>query len=353
LFVRDRATNTTERVGLEFDGSQIPAADVWAQNVVFSGATISANGRYVAYSTWAPLDPRDAAIPPTPSWPDKPDVYLYDRVAHTTELVSVDTAGNPIHGWYPTLSADGRYVGFEHISQGSDGSDTYPIFVRDRQAATTTMVFANAAGSSPIMSRNGRYIVTDATGLTCLERELTAIDLSDGSTERIDVTDDGVGAEADNHLPPMASISDDGRYVAFLSASWNLAGLDGPTTHGGAFDQALLHAYVRDRQELSTTQAPDFHAPYVDWTEGTALTGDGRHIVFQGEGSGAGEVVDLDTGTTMPVGPGPAPNNLNTIIGSYGSGGVSGDGRYIAFTSQRYTSDGQRVRGEAFVQRVS
>src|SRR5438132_451471 len=60
------------------------------------------------------------------------DVFIRDRQTGTTERVSVDSAGNQVSGWYPAISADGRVVVF--LSPSSYGTG---LFVRDRSTGTT------------------------------------------------------------------------------------------------------------------------------------------------------------------------------------------------------------------------
>src|SRR5262249_34539985 len=64
VFVRDRATNTTERVSLREDGAQIQLADFGPYiGPIYTDISISADGRYVAYATFAALDPAARPIP--------------------------------------------------------------------------------------------------------------------------------------------------------------------------------------------------------------------------------------------------------------------------------------------------
>src|SRR3954451_10591814 len=61
--------------------------------------------------------------------------------AGSTELVSVTSTGGG--GEWPTISADGRYVGFPSDSDNLVPGDTTrgtDVFVRDRQAGTTELV---------------------------------------------------------------------------------------------------------------------------------------------------------------------------------------------------------------------
>src|SRR5258708_3289197 len=99
-------------------------------------------------------------------------LFADSAAAQVTELVSVASGG--VHGnWYSgaygvAISADGRYLAFESIATnlvpiGSDGSQL--IFVRDRIADTTRLVSLSTAGvpanggcNFPAISADGRFV---------------------------------------------------------------------------------------------------------------------------------------------------------------------------------------------------
>jgi Tol biopolymer transport system component len=123
------------------------------------------------------------------------DTFVHDRNSHMTERVSVSMAGGQTNGGSgePTISGDGRFVAFQSFANNLVPGDTngkMDIFVRDGLA---------------------------------------------GTTERVSVSSDGGQA---NDLSEHATISADGRYVAFLSSATNLVA-------GGT--NGRYHAFVRDR----------------------------------------------------------------------------------------------------------
>lgn len=137
IYVWDRLTGAQEVVSVTSDG--LPGF-----GFSFHHPSISPDGRYIVF-TWvgAPLTPAGGPeVPPGPS----PGgvvadfVYLRDRVARTTTLVSVDSSGSPVCcNSYPSLSADGRFVAFTsgdpNVVPG-DTNDTSDVFVRDRGEET-------------------------------------------------------------------------------------------------------------------------------------------------------------------------------------------------------------------------
>lgn len=127
-------------------------------------AEISANGRYVAFtSTASDLVPGDGGDL-------NPDVFARDLLARTTVKVSVDAAGGDANGSSvdPSISADGRYVAFASGASdlvAGDGNGKGDVFVRDLVAGTTVRVSADTAGmdangssGEPSISADGRYV---------------------------------------------------------------------------------------------------------------------------------------------------------------------------------------------------
>ena len=134
VFVHDRQAGTTERVSLHSNGAQ---ANGWSQE-----PGISADGRYVTF--WS----MDGLVPPSPGY----DIFLRDRLTGTTETVSLTNAGVPANGLSmgpSTISDDGRYVAFGSFSNdlgpGPVDSDL-DFFVRDRVAGTTEQVSVASSG---------------------------------------------------------------------------------------------------------------------------------------------------------------------------------------------------------------
>jgi hypothetical protein len=123
IFVHDRETGETTRVSVASDGTQADRDS--------SGATISADGRYVVFSSAA----SNLVVGDTNG---DGDVYLHDRV--TGETTRVSLANDGTQGNYGSeggsISADGRYVMFVSSSTNlvvGDTNNTYDVFVRDRE----------------------------------------------------------------------------------------------------------------------------------------------------------------------------------------------------------------------------
>jgi Tol biopolymer transport system component len=159
VFVRDRAKSTTERVsvgpgGVQGDGNSGGVFD-------FDTIAISADGRFVAFVSDATnLVPGDTNF--------STDVFVRDRAKGVTERVSVGPGGVQANdvSFFPSLSADGRFVAFQSGATNLVPGDTGGgIYVRDRELGTTERVDlgpggvqANEAGFDPAISADGRFV---------------------------------------------------------------------------------------------------------------------------------------------------------------------------------------------------
>ncbi|MDX6596110.1 MAG: hypothetical protein QOI72_1492, partial [Solirubrobacterales bacterium] len=176
-----------------------------------------------------------------------------------TNLVSRNSAGvqGDLESHWPSVSAHGRLVAFESGATnlvGNDTNNTTDIFVRDREGNKTSRVSVSSAGVeandasyTATITPDGRYVAfeSDATNL------VGGTDANGDSdvflrnrvthvTKRMSVSSAGVGGNGASYDP---SISDDGRFVVFWSDSSNLVGND---TNG------TTDIFVRDRERKTT-----------------------------------------------------------------------------------------------------
>src|SRR5690606_3796388 len=124
----------------------------------------------------------------------------------------------------PSISGDGRFVAFESYAANLVGSDTngtaLDVFVHDRNTGTTTLLTAGADGysSSPSISGDGRFVAFEsyATNLVASDPNgaIPDIFLHDRDTGATVLLTPGGGGPSF-----CASISGDGRYVAFTSGA--------------------------------------------------------------------------------------------------------------------------------------
>jgi subtilisin family serine protease/Tol biopolymer transport system component len=290
VFVHDQARDRTTRVSVASDGAE-------GNNSTFpTPPAISADGRYVAFPSYASnLVPGDTN--------NAEDVFVHDRVTGSTERVSIATDGSQTGQFtsssYPSLSADGRYVAF--ASGGSnlvpgDGNNTTDIFVRDRVADTTERVSIGAGGaeansfsSETAISADGRYVAfgSFASNLVAGDRnnasDIFVHDRAANTTERVSVASDETEG---NGFTSGPALSPDGRYAGFASGSTNLAGED--TNEG-------WDIFLRDRRRGTTERtsvASDGREANDGSLTATTIGGDGRYVAFA---SSASNLVPGDT----------------------------------------------------------
>lgn len=256
VFVRDRASNTTERIS-------VSTADLQS-NCNSARPSITPDGRYVAFDSCAY------------NWPITPgkiqgitDIFLRDRVAGTTTLVSTHLPG-PFpwdhHSDRPSISPDGRFVAFASRSntlapKGGNGASSSEIYVRDLVSGSTEWVsvhapvpFENIDSFEPQISADGNSVAFHSMtsslvpGDTNGEDDVFVRDRAAGTTERVSVTGDGsqgdtIGLSTCRTGSRHASMSGDGRFVVFRSCFTNL--VPGDTN-------ILADVFVRDRTARTT-----------------------------------------------------------------------------------------------------
>jgi Tol biopolymer transport system component len=226
IFVHDRQTGATTLVSVAIDGSE--------GNGDSEEVSISADGRYVAFRSWASnLVSGDTN--------NLPDIFVRDRQTGQTTRVSVASDGTQANNFSfePSISADGRYVAFMSWANNLVSGDTngdWDIFVHDRQTGATIRVSVatgggQAAGRSqrPSISADGRYVAFASSasnlvsGDTNNHPDIFVHDRQTGVTMRVSVASDGTQTYVFSFDP---SISADGRYVAFGSEADNLVSGD-------------------------------------------------------------------------------------------------------------------------------
>jgi Tol biopolymer transport system component len=207
VFVHDRQTGQTTRVSVASDGSQANHQTV--------GQTMSADGRYVAFYSYA-----SNLVPGGTNGGF--NTFVHDRQTGQTTRASLDTSG-ALQGDDPSFSADGRYLAFRHYY----GSRSHDIFVQDRHTGETTQVDVASDGTGgnsgsmyPSISADGRYVAFWSAASNLVPGDSNDVDdifVHDrltGETTRVSVATDGSQA---NLYSVRSSISADGRYVAFHS----------------------------------------------------------------------------------------------------------------------------------------
>jgi Tol biopolymer transport system component len=287
---------------------------------------VSADGRYVAFTSYARLVPADAD--------DARDVYLLDRATGRVTLESLVVDGIAArNSGNPNVSDDGRFLVYDtHVIAGN--AEPLNIMLRDRRDGVVRMLSrglageaANGASHSPSISGDGQLVaftsaatnlaagidaigastaiytvdvasgiitrigsgVSPSVGATAryvafassfdldprIHSDVFVHDTRLGTTTRVSVGRGGRAANARSWAP---AISADGRYVAFVSAASNLVTGD---------DNESPDVFVADWQ-LGSMELVSLSARRRsgnDASSNPAISADGRFVAFHSEAS--------------------------------------------------------------------
>jgi Tol biopolymer transport system component len=333
IFVRDRTAGVTSRVSKNSAGEE--------GTLVSYQPSISEDGRYVAFHSYA-----NNLV--TGDTNGAPDIFVRDRQTGTTTLVSKSSAGveGDTASFNPSISADGRYVAFRSVASNLVAGDTNgfeDVFVRDRQTGTTWLISKSSAGVQgegvsqyPSISADGRYVAFDSAATNLVAGDTNGVndifvrDRQTGTTTLVSKDSAGVQGEGTSY---RASISAEGRYVAFHSAATNLVSGD---TNG------VNDIFVRDRQTGTTTRVSKDSAGMQgdDDSFDPAISAEGRYVTFY---SGATDLVSDDTNTATDIFVRDRQTGTTTRVSKNSAGGevdgsswapaISADGRYVTFYS--------------------
>ena len=302
-------------------------------------APITSNGRYVVFESDAPdLVPDD--------FNGVTDVFLRDRVLGTTTRLSVDTDGNDADGASirPCITPDGHFVVFDSEATDlvpGDGNGEADVFLRDLTSGTTSRISldrfggeANGGSRIPSISDDGRFVAFVSNATDLIEGDgngVADIFLRDRVlqlNERVSVDQSGGDPDANSWTPSMSS---DGRYVAFHSVASNLVPGDG----------GVVDVFVRDRLLGSTVRATVSHlgSDPDGNSYGASISADGRHVSFWSRATNLipddtngfedTYVRDLDLATTERVSLRSDGSQIPDLPSWTPS--MSGDGRYVSF----------------------
>ncbi|MFN8016845.1 MAG: DUF4214 domain-containing protein [Acidimicrobiales bacterium] len=303
-YVRDRVAGTTTRVGLDDDEGQMLNTEVCA---------MSRNGQFVAFAGYG--GDADAA---------RTQLYLRDRVAGTTKLVSQSTGGSPssvttdfsgvLGADRCAVSDDGRYVAFQsqatNLASGDANGTGFDIFRRDLQTGTTIRISTSSGGAGgndfsgqPAMSGDGDVIAftSDANNLVANDtnglQDDFARKVSTSTTVRVSAK---FGSGEVYGVSSQPAVSGDGTLVAFQSMATDLVPED-TSSDTDIFVKSLTNgAVIRASKSANGTSLTGNEANVSFSTDGKALafvTEAGNHPGIS-PSSGSVVVKDLVTGAT-------------------------------------------------------
>jgi len=327
IFVRDRVTGVTKRVSVTDAALQADGAS--------SSPVISADGRWVAFTSYAAnLSLGDLNFPTGGA-----DVFLHDMVTGHTVRVSTSALGLSTNGEsdFPTISADGRYVGFDSTATDIVPGDTNKhgdVFVWDRDTQRTVRASVAADGTQADAGSGLASISADGTRIAFISaadnlvdddsngyKDAFVKDLRTGGVLRVDVASNGKQAQGDAQ---DVALSPDAGSVAFTTA-WPMT----PDDLNFSPD-VYRHDLMTNQTTLLSRLGPD--SGDVGYAYGASLDSSGDQIVFTAAIPGtnaAGSQVylwDRRTGVTRRI---PDPDADGTSHAAV----ISADGAHLAWAS--------------------
>jgi Tol biopolymer transport system component len=194
IFVHDRVTGATVRVSVDSAGNEADR--------ISSGATISGDGRFVAFSSWASklvLHDTNGVYDIFVHDRDPDGNGVFDEGNGVTTRVSVDSNGTQGdgHSFNAAISADGTRVAFQSQSDDLVPGDRNGRWTSRADCITGTTVRAASTGgrrgrqlSSPRPSADGQVVASNPSRRTRRrrherQRRRLHCDLSSGATTRV------------------------------------------------------------------------------------------------------------------------------------------------------------------------
>ena len=284
VFLRNRLLGTTVRVSLTLGGAQVQKG---ARLPVVSG-----DGTKVVFISesqfFGPGDTNQSA-----------DVILRDLQTGTNTLASVNSdgiVGDEASG-PADLSQDGHFVVFashaDNLVPGDD-NDLDDVFVRDMELGLTERVSVatdgtqgNGDSEDVSITPDGRFVSFSSKASNLVADDVLSAQIDVfvrdrllGTTELVSRAPDGTPGNQDSFF---ASMTDDGRYVAFMSRASNLV----PGDINGLSD-----VFVKDRLtgDVELVSVGWLGETVIEASDSPILSADGRFVVF---GSVADNLVPL------------------------------------------------------------
>jgi Tol biopolymer transport system component len=285
-------------------------------------------------------------------------IYVWDSQSGVSTLASVDT-NNAVPALStcdsPVLTPSGQFVAFTctgtPLTTNSTASQ-FHIYIRDLIASTTQLVDTDTNGvasaftplTSPCVSTNGMLAAYESLDPTFSGSNSPSIynvfigNVASNSIELVSVAASNLVTFAGNGPSTLSigSVSTNGRYVAFSSEARNLVAEDNNDFRDVFECDTVLGTNVL----VSVDTNGIFSGNGISITP--SVSGDGRYVAFTstatnlvvGDNNGLSDVFvrDLQQGVTALV----SVNTVGTGPGDHASSAptISVDGRYVLFYSQ-------------------
>jgi Tol biopolymer transport system component len=250
----------------------------------------------------------------------------------TTTLVTPGTVSSES----PEISADGGTVVFVSASallpaDDNDVRDTYRFSVETGELDLVSIDADGRAGDSfsdgPAISADGRYVAFESAASSLAvgdTNELTDVFLRDTLAGTTTAVTGSAGGVLSNGSSVEPDVSADGRYVAFTSSASNLVAQDA---------NGVTDVFVKDlaSNEVTRVSVTDAGAEAAGASREGSISGDGRYVAFsssdpdlaQGDTNGVADIFvrDLVAGHTYRVSVSSSGTQANDWSGDPSIGG--------------------------------
>jgi len=302
VFLRDRVAGTTRRISLTAAGTQSSCASTTPR--------ITPDGRYVVFGSCGALV--------APASGSLPQVYRYDRVSDSLQLVSTNASGQPCNASCPaaSISDDGNLIVFRSTATNlvADPLPAAGLFLRTLPGGAPILVNrpfqgerADGTAYGSAITGDGRFVYYGDTSTNLVPgdsngvADIFAFDRLAGTTQRVSLDNAGQQLAVESTLHGVSR--DGGSFLA--------------QTISGGFVCPEWGFYVRD---LSSGQSECIAMN----GNSVALSADGRRVFFTDWYSPDQDllqfqehayVYDRDTGLRFRV----TPPNMNRSVRLAGS----------------------------------
>ena len=274
IYAKDRANNSLEKISVGLNGED---ANGWSFVPQVSG-----DGDWVVFHSQASNLVRGDTNGVT-------DIFLYRRSTKKMRRISVDPVfgqGNNDSIW-PSISADGRFIAYKTLATNLNAQNRTGYIVYDRINNTNTWASPTTDGLDPngslshpaTISDNGRFMAfgSDATNLspgdTNNVKDVFLYDFYKATLDMVSLTSDG---QLSNGVSDSASISGQGQYLVFMSSATNFF----PNDQNGANDvfvKDLTTGEVKLVSQLENGEQPDSSS------DSPNISSDGKTIIFSSD----------------------------------------------------------------------
>ncbi len=334
-------------------------------NDTSEGVSINANGNVIAFVSIAnnlvENDKDGDCLSISGKLKSCTDVFVKDLGTGEIMLISKSNNGSLgnahsgiVHEWgaHTSISSDGRYIVF-HSNANNFVPDTNSTssYLFDKELNQIQLIDKNSIpletgtyfySINPVISASGEFVVFQSNKPNLIDNDSNGVDdifLYDVQTEQTERINIGAREEQANRASGLgypATISEDGRFVAFVSDATNLI----PNDANNLPDIFLRDRVLQETIRISTNNSDEDLGASNGASTNPILSKDGQFIVFQ---SAANNLIQNDTNDAIDIFLYHLATGHLEIVsvgwngdlanGSSGNPDISSNNRWIAFSS--------------------